>query len=490
MAKSAGDERESEGAVVLAMAGQNNPVGGKGPHFGHGGNGGTRKGMAGATRSNNPGGRKPGDNVQRLQRRLWVAAKQCPERRFRALYDRIWRGDVLQEAWRRVRANRGAAGVDGITLADVEDYGVERMLAELQVALQQGTYRPAPARRRYIPKPAGGRRPLGIPTVKDRVVQQATKLVLEPIYEADFLESSYGYRPGRSATQALETIRTHFPRGYTQVLEADIRDFFGSLSHSLLLTLLGERICDRRVLKLIRLWLEAGVMDGGEFHETVAGTPHGGVISPLLSNVYLHLLDLIWAEEGTGVMVRYADDLVVLCKTPDQVAEAEEKLRFFFAILGLEAHPDKTRRIDLREGREGFDFLGCHFHARVSGRLLERGIRRYYLHRWPSARSMKRIREKIRGLTGKERGGVKDIRVVIRDLKAVLQGWGTYFRTGNAAKKFGQIDDYVEDRLRRVLRRRYGRNLQPQQFETWTSDWFRDQGLHRLRGTIRYPGAA
>jgi RNA-directed DNA polymerase len=377
-----------------------------------------------------------------------------------------------------------------MTLTAVEEYGVQAMLAELQADLREGNYRPAPARRRYIPKPAGGRRPLGIPTVKDRVVQQAAKLVLEPIYEADFCESSYGYRPGRSATQALEAIRSNFLRGHTQVLEADIRDFFGSLDHTLLLKLLGERICDRRVLKLVRLWLEAGVMEEGQFHETVAGTPQGGVISPLLSNIYLHTLDLMWAQEGTGIMVRYADDLVVLCRTPEEVAEAEEKLRFFFAILGLEAHPDKTRRVDLREGREGFDFLGCHFRARVSGRLLERGIRRHYLHRWPSARSMKRIRQKVKDLTGADRGGVKDIRVVISDLNPVLQGWGTYFRTGNAAKKFGQVDDYVQDRLRRVLRRRYGRNLRPQHWKTWTSDWFKEQGLHRLRGTIRYPGAA
>jgi RNA-directed DNA polymerase len=419
-----------------------------------------------------------------------MAAKRSPERRFHALYDRIFRGDVLEAAWKRVRANRGAAGVDRETLADVEAYGVERLLAELQRDLQAGDYHPLPVRRRVIPKPDGGERRLGIPAVRDRIAQQAAKLVLEPIYEADFVDGSYGYRPRRSATAALERIRQEFPKGYVWVLEFDIRRFFDSVDHERLLRLVERRVSDRRVVKLVRKWLEAGVMEDGRTQETVVGTPQGGVISPLLSNIYLHELDRAWQEHGTGQLVRFADDGAVLCRSQAEAEAALKLVRDILAGLGLELHPEKTRVIDLREGRAGFDFLGCHFHARVSGRLLERGIRRYYLHRWPSQRSMKRVRQKVKALTGRNRNGVKDVRVLIRDLNPVLQGWGNYFRTGNAANTFIELDKYVSWRLHRFLVKRHGRNLRAGQAQQWTSDWFVEQGLHRLRGTIRYPEVA
>lgn len=493
-AKSSVVQRESEGNVVLKMGTTNNVSGGKVPCGESAGRGGKREGMSGrGAGPTSPAGNQPVDKVRQLQRRLWKVAKRQPERRFHALYDRICRGDVLWEAWKRVRNRRGVAGVDAETIAMIEQRGVEKLMEELQTKLRAGTYQPRAVLRRYIPKSDGKKRPLGIPAVRDRVVQMAARLVIEPIFEAGFRASSYGYRPRRSATDALETLRKQATRGGDYVLEADIVDYFGSIDHELLMQLMRKRVTDRRVLKLVRQWLEAGVMEDGQRSETTIGTPQGGVISPLLSNIYLHELDTAWERECAhlGTLVRYADDFVVMCDTAEACEEAALRVNQILTRLGLKLHPEKTRRVELTGGKDSFDFLGCHLQKRVSGRLLERGVRRYYLHRWPSARSMKRIRHRVKELTSPRRNGVRDVGELILDLNPVLRGWGSYFRTGNAANKFHVIDNYVIKRLWLFLRRRHGRHWTTQRARRWSRDFFhQDLGLHRLRGTIRYPEAA
>jgi RNA-directed DNA polymerase len=393
------------------------------------------------------------DRVRELQRTLYRAAKADPGRRFHALYDKVYRRDVLERAWGQVRANRGAAGIDRITLANVEQYGVDRLLDELAADLKKGSYRPLPARRVFIPKPGSlERRALSIPTVRDRIVQAALKTAIEPIFEADFEPCSVGFRPRRSAHDALQLILDECARGRRWVVETDIADCFEAIPHERLMQAIEERIVDRQLLKLLRALLRAGVMDEGAVRRSVSGTPQGGVVSPLLCNVYLHRLDRSWRTRGVGVLVRYADDLVVMCGTETEAHRALAALRTLLSELGLELKQAKTRIVQLREGGEGFDFLGFH-HRYVRGRT-RRSRHLTFLARWPSRQAMQHARDRIRELTARERL-LLPVEEVVQDVNRFLRGWAGYFRYGNSARFFDAITRYALARLSLFVAKRH-----------------------------------
>ena len=399
------------------------------------------------------------NNVQELQRKLYLKAKSKPNFRFYALYDKIYRMDILWRAWLKVSANKGSAGVDGVSIEDIEKSGAEKFTDELQEELRTGAYRPTPARRVYIPKPDGRQRPLSIPTVKDRVVQMSLKMVIEPIFEADFEDNSYGYRPQRSAQQAVAEIRKYLNYGYTEIIDADIEDCFGSIPHRELLDMIAKRISDGKVLRLIKLFLKAGVMEQGIVKGDRTGTPQGGVVSPLFANIYLNQMDKGWKPLNKFArLIRYADDLVIM--TRYQSDKLFLKLQSLITKLRLELNVQKSKIVKADE--ESFNFLGFSFKKAVN-----QGKTKKVAYLWPSQKAEKGIKEKVRKITNPARP-IK-VEQVIKELNPVIRGWVNYFRIGNSSIKFGKIRWYIANKVRKFMMRRknksgYGYKRYPDEY--------------------------
>jgi group II intron reverse transcriptase/maturase len=396
------------------------------------------------------------DRVQALQRTLYRAAKADPGRRFHALHDKVYRRDVLERAWVQVRRNGGAAGIDRTTIADVEEYGVTRLLDELAADLKAGSYRPLPARRVFIPKRGSGeKRPLSIPAIRDRAAQMAVKIVLEPIYEADFLPCSFGFRPKRSVHDALQVLIDECWQGRRWVVETDVANCLSAIPHEKLMQAIEERISDQGVLKLLRAMLRAGVMQDGQLRRKVTGTPQGGPASPLLCNIYLHRLDRQWKADRHGVLVRYCDDLVVLCRSRQEAERALTALSALLADLGLEPKAAKTRIVHLSEGGEGLDFLG--FHHRWVRAKSARSRHVLFLARWPTRTAMQHARDRIRELTVRKRLWLP-VEEIVQDVNRFLRGWAGFFRYGNSTLHFEKIRNYALMRLTLVIAKRHHRS--------------------------------
>ena len=428
--------------------------------------------------------------VSRLRSKLSQKAKQQPKFRFYALYDRIYRFDVLQAAWSLVRKPKTAAGVDGVTFRDIEEseQGVRGFLEQLQEALRSKSYKPDAVRRVHIPKPDGRMRPLGIPTIRDRVVQMAVLLLLEPIFEADFRDSSYGFRPGRSAHDALDAIRSHLGRGKREVYDADLKGYFDTIPHDKLMAALEVRISDRSVLKLIRMWLQTPIEETDKTgrktrHRPTAGTPQGGVVSPLLANIYLHWFEVLFyrsdgpANWAKAEVVRYADDFVVLAYYQG------ERLRSWIETtlegrFGLTINREKTKVVRLGGiGGEGLDFLG--FTMRYERSVLPHSDR--YLHVGPSRTAISRLRTKLRELTSPSLC-FKPAPMIVADVNRLLVGWSQYFGYGHPRRAFAAVNYQTLTRLSIHLRRRSQRGCRPPGGRSLYEHLYHHLGLRMLRG--------
>lgn len=398
--------------------------------------------------------------IRTLQRKLYTKAKQEPAYRFYALYDKVWRADILRHAYRLVRANKGSPGIDGIDFEDIEQkIGIDTFLSELAQDLKGKTYRAQPVRRVMIPKADGSMRPLGIPTIRDRVAQMAMKTVVEPIFEADFCATSYGFRPRKSAHDAINDISKSLHQGYTQVIDADLSKYFDSIPHAKLLAAIAERIADGAILHLIKLWLKVPVIgedkDGarrnvGGGKANSKGTPQGGVASPLLANCYLHLLDRIWErhrlDRKLGArIVRYADDFVVLCKGKTDAPLAV--IRRVLDRLELTLNESKTHIVDARQ--TSFAFLG--FEIRVS-KSWKSGKR--YTQVCPSPKALAKIKARIKQLTARERTPIP-LDDIVGSMNTTLRGWTSYFHYGNSSNAMEKVRTHAEERLRTHLMKRH-----------------------------------
>ncbi|MBU6443203.1 MAG: group II intron reverse transcriptase/maturase [Alphaproteobacteria bacterium] len=422
----------------------------------------------------------PLERVRVLQRSLYRAAKANPTRKFGVLYDKVCREDVLWLAYRQVKANGGAAGVDHQTFEHIEGViGLDRFLRELQDRLRAKRYRPQPVRRVYIPKADGSRRPLGIPVIEDRVVQAAVKIVIEPLFEADFKDFSYGFRPRKSAHQALREIYKWINFGCVHVVDADLKSYFDTIPHDKLLLSVRSRVIDRSVVKLIGLWLTAGVMEDMHVRKETTGTPQGGVISPLLANLYLHWLDRHWERKALGKrphdahIVRYADDFVILCsQAPEFYLDEARKV---LDRLELTLNVQKTRIVDVR--REPFDFLGHRFAVQPSKRTGE--LKTYY---YPAPKAMASVKKKVREVV--RVGQHRDLPLLIKEeVNPILRGWGNYFKTGNSRMHFKSIANYTIYTLCIMLRKKHKKRTKG--WRDHPPSWFYDfHGLFRLNSLV------
>lgn len=385
------------------------------------------------------------DTVQELQRKLYQKAKSNIGFRFYALYDKLYRKDVLRKAWEKVKANQGVDGIDGISIEDIEKEGLESFLQNIEKELKEKTYRPQPSKRVYIPKSDGRLRPLSIPTIRDRVVQSALRIVIEPIFEADFEDCSYGFRPNRSAQQAAFEVRKLLNFGYTEVVETDIEDCFGTIPHRELLNMIAKRIVDGKILWLVKLILKAGVAtEDNRIHKDTKGTPQGGAISPLLANIYLNNIDKGWKPiTKTTRLIRYADDLLILSKY--KVDGYKIKLEQMVSKLKLNLKLSKTRILNANQ--EGFDFLGFRFVRKVSPKTNR--LTTYY---FPAQKAVNNIKQRIRQVVDHRRP--KKAEAIAQELTPILRGWVNYFRIANSAKIFSKVRYYTAQRMRKFICRR------------------------------------